>query len=130
QAEQRAAIPDKIEFHVAAATVQLEVPLAFAVRHVPAALDDRRIGAHEACADRARQAEGIAAVVVVVEKTTDAARLVAMLEPEMLVAPVLEARIDIGAEWLHGIACYGMPVTRVVIEQVIRREVVAAAEPP
>ena len=91
QAEQRAAVADQVEFDVASAPVQLELAFAFAIGRVLAALDDRQVGIEEAVADRAQVSE-IAleiAVQVVEEQPADAARLVAVLEEEVLVAPAL-----------------------------------------
>src|SRR5438034_440286 len=47
QAEQRAAIPDQVEFHVAAATIRLEVALALTVRHIFAPDENRFVGGEE-----------------------------------------------------------------------------------
>ena len=65
------------------------------------ALDDRHVGGEEALADAAHEREaGVEAELgqVVEEDAADAARLVAVLEEEVLVAPALEARVLLGAE--------------------------------
>ena len=67
---------------------------------------------------------------VVEENAADAARLVAMPEKEIVVAPALEARVVIGAERRKRIATAAVKVHRVLLEAVVRRQVHAAAEPP
>src|SRR5690606_6012829 len=91
QAEMGPAVPDQVELDVAAAAVELELALALAVGRVPAALDDRQPGVEEAVAHRAGVGEVAFEVVgqVVVEQAADAARLAAVLQHEVLVAPGL-----------------------------------------
>jgi hypothetical protein len=132
QAEQRAAVVHEVELDVAAAPVGLEVALALAVRGVAAAPDDRQVRRQEGVADRAHQREArveAALGEVVEEDAADAARLVAVLEEEVLVAPALEARIQVGAERRERVAVDGVEVARVLLEAVVRRQVHAAAEP-
>src|SRR5262245_40375246 len=57
ETEERAAVPDQIELHVAAAAVELEIALALAVRHVFAAPQDRQVGGQEMIADAPQQRE-------------------------------------------------------------------------
>src|SRR5207249_9307225 len=57
QAEQRAAIIDEIELHIAAAAIGLEVSLALAVRKTFPALDDWNIGRKKMVADAASELE-------------------------------------------------------------------------
>src|SRR5690606_2483456 len=97
QAEQRAAVVDQVELDVAPAAPGLEVALALAVRFVAVAFDDRRIRVEEGIPDRARERERpleARLVQVVEEDAADAARLVAVLQEEVVVAPLLEARVD------------------------------------
>src|SRR5690554_7794438 len=61
---------------------------------------------------------------------SDAARLVAVLEKEVAVAPFLEARVDVGAERRAGVAGHAVPVHAVLLVGVVGRQVEAAAEPP
>src|SRR5258706_103970 len=104
QAEQRAAIIDEIELHVAAAAIGLEVSLALAVRNTFAALDDGNIGGNKMVADAASKLEArveTALVQIVEENPADAAWLAAVLEIEVLVAPAFETGIVVGAESLE-----------------------------
>src|SRR3954465_9752594 len=93
---------------------------------LPSLFDDRRIGGQEMVADRLHQIERAILGEIVEEDAADAARLVAVLEVKILVAPLLEARI---------VAADGFPARRVemagvILEAVVGREVHAAAEPP
>ena len=133
QAEQRAAVVDQIEFDVAAAAIQLEFALALAVGMSLAALDDRQIGIEKPVADRLRQREAAleaAGIEIVEEQPADAARLVAVLEEEVLVAPALVARIDVVRRTARTVARDAVPMPRVLLERIKRRQVEAAAEPP
>src|SRR5262249_1342682 len=94
QAEQRPAIIDEIEFDVATAAVRLEIPLALSVGEAHAALRHGQVGREEMIADALRQPEAAleAPVAEVVEEyAADAARLAAVLEVEVVVAPALES---------------------------------------
>ena len=84
-------------------------------------------------ADRSGQLEGeveIALGEVVEEDAADAARLVAMLQVKVAVAPGLEARIVAGPERLERLPAARVEVARILLEAVVGREVHAAAEPP
>ena len=52
-----------------------------------------------------------------------------MLDVEILVAPALEAGIDLGAEGRAGLGGRAVPVARVLLEAVIGGEIESAAEP-
>src|SRR5882672_163938 len=133
QPEQRAAIIDEIEFDVTSAAVRLKIALAIAVWKIPAALQQRQICGQQVIADAAHQSEASieAAVVQVVEEDpADAARLAAMLEIEVLVAPALEAGIEIRSEGFERAPALRVEVARVLLEAVVGGEVHAAAEPP
>src|SRR5512146_37523 len=67
---------------------------------------------------------------IVEEDSADAARLAAVLEEEVLVAPLLEASVMLCAERLERALAGGVETARVRFEAVIGREVHAAAEPP
>ncbi len=69
-------------------------------------------------------------VEIVEEQAAHAAGFVAVLEEEILVAPLLEAGIDIVAKVLAGVPRRVMPVQHVFLERIIRGQVEAAAEPP
>jgi hypothetical protein len=65
-------------------------------------------------------------VEIVEENPADAARLVAMAEEEVFVAPLLEPRIDLRAEGLADLAGGAVEVDRVLLEAIIGGEVEAA----
>ena len=69
-------------------------------------------------------------VQIVEEQPADAARLVAMLEEEIAVAPLLVARVHVVAERRARLLRGAMPVQDVFVERIERREIEAAAEPP
>src|SRR3546814_12414279 len=89
--EQRAAVQQQVELDVAAGPVELELALAFAVRRVAAALDDRHVRVEETVADRAQVVEVAfeIRVQVVEEQPAHATRFVAVLQEEIFVAPAL-----------------------------------------
>src|SRR6266705_3233731 len=133
QAEQRAAIINEIELHIAAAAIGLEIPLALAVRKTFPALDNRKIGWKKMVADAASKLEArieTALVQIIEENPADAARLAAVLEIEVLVTPAFETRIVLGAGGLERLSARGVKVARVLLEPVIGGHVHAAAEPP
>src|SRR6185369_1000558 len=132
QAEVRAAVPHQVEFDVAAAPVQLEIALTVTVRQVLAALQDRHVGIQETIGDRSHHREAVHEAAfgeVVEEDATDAALLAAVLQAEILVAPGLEARVLVAAEWVERGLADAMEMNRVLLEAVIGRQVHAAAEP-
>src|SRR5690606_1889315 len=83
-------VEHQVELHVAPAPVQLELALALAVRGVLSPLDDRQVGVQETVADRAHVAELALEIPgqVVEEQPADAPGLAAVLEEEVLVAPL------------------------------------------
>src|SRR5690606_7434603 len=104
QPEQRAAIVDEVELDVTTAAPRLEITLALGPRLVAMAHDDRRIRFEEGVAHRSCQRETgheAAFVEVIEEDAADAARLVAVLQEEVIVAPALEARVPVGTERLE-----------------------------
>src|SRR5262249_52310078 len=123
----------EIELDVAAAPVELKAALALAPRSALAALHDRQIPAQIVVAHAAHQCERLfepALGVVVEEQPADAPCLAAVREEEVLVAGLLEARVEVGPEGLAGVARLAVPVHAVLVERVVRREVEAPAEPP
>ena len=96
------------------------------------AAHQRRVDRDEGLADRAGEGEvglEVAAVVIVVEDAADAARLVAVLQEEILVAPFLEAGIVGGVGGVAGRLERAVEVTCVGLDREDRRQVGAAAEP-
>ena len=71
-------------------------------------------------ADRLHQLEGGILGEIVEEDAADAARLAAVSQVEVLVAPALEPGIALGAEWRQGIPAGSMKVLRVLLEAVVR----------
>src|SRR2546421_2249316 len=69
-------------------------------------------------------------VQIIEENPSDAARLAAVLEIEVLIAPALEAGIALGAESLERLPARGVKVARVLLEPVVGGHVHASAEPP
>src|SRR5438067_4470025 len=133
QAEQRAAIPDQIEFHVAAAAIRLEVALPLAIGRVLAPNENRLVRREEMIADRLREPQATieTAVRQVIEKNAaDAARLAAMLQEKVIVAPALVLGIQLAPERRERVAARVMKMHGVFREAVIRRQIHAAAEPP
>src|SRR5690606_32321806 len=91
QAEQRAAVPHEVELDIAATAIGLEVALALAIGRVAAALQDGQVGLDEGVAHRADHREAALEAEfgeVIEEDAADAARLIAVLEEEVLVAPL------------------------------------------
>src|SRR6185295_8941732 len=98
QAEQRAAVVQQVEFDVAAAADQLMLALLRGPRPVHALAHDARIGGEHRAPDGLGEGEvlfPVAAVDIVVEDAAGAARLVAVWQEEILVAPFLELHIRI-----------------------------------
>ena len=115
-----------------AAPVSLEVALALAVSLVAAALDDRHISGQESVAGAADQLEAAVETLfreVVEEDTADAARLVAVLQEEVLVTPALEARVQPARQRRQRVAAAAVEMRRVGLDAVVRRQVHAATEP-
>src|SRR5579864_4301900 len=133
QAEEGAAVVEEVELDVTAAAIELELALAVAEGGVAAALDDRQVRGQVGVADPAEEVEAAREAPlrqVVEEEAPDAAGLPAVAQIEIVVAPALEARVDLGAEGLAGLPRLLVPGAGVLDEGVIGREVEAAAEPP
>src|SRR5690606_36117209 len=133
QAEQGAAVEHQVEFHVATTTEGLELALALAEGGQLAALHDGQVGLQIGITDGAHEGEAgveVPFVEVVEEQPADAARLTAVLEVEIAVAPGLELRIDLGTERRAGVTGHLMPVHAVFLVAVVGRQVEAATEPP
>src|SRR6185436_17334936 len=133
QAERSAAVVDEIEFDITPATVQLEVALALAERRRAPARDDRQICRQKMIADAALIGEAALEaplVQIVEEQAADAARLVAVLEKEIPVAPLLVARVHVVAERRARLLGRAVPVQDVFVERIVRGEIESAAEPP
>src|SRR6185437_10578475 len=132
EAEERAAVIDEIELDIAAAADELKTPLLLGPALAHVAAHQRRIDAEKRLADIAGEGEiarPIAAVEIVEENSAHAARLVAVLQKEIFVAPGFEARV-IGGIVL--VACgfeRRMELLRIRRDRIDRRQVGAAAEP-
>src|SRR4051795_924215 len=133
QAEQGSTVPHQIELDVAPAAVELKVALPLAVGRVLPVPQDRQVGRQEAVADTALESEAAVEspfLEVVEEDAADPPGLAAMAEEEVLVAPLLVARVDLRTEGLAGGAGGAMEVDGVLLEAVVGGEIEAAAEPP
>ena len=134
QAEQRAAVVHQVELDVAAAAVGLEVALALAVGRVLAPLAGsarRRRGNGRRRSASARSSGRNPRSLRSSKKMPPMPRgSLRCLRKKVLVAPVLEARVHVGAERRERVAAGAVEVARVLLEAVVRREVHAAAEPP
>src|SRR5205807_1024446 len=133
QAEQRAAVVHQVEFDVAAAPVGLEVLFCFAVWHLSTAFEDRPISVQKVISYGAGERKGkieVAIGEVIEEDAADAARLAAVAQLKIFVAPALETRVAVGAEGRQRVAAGGMEMAGIVFEAIAGREVHAAAEPP
>src|SRR5690606_11775968 len=118
---------------VAAAPIRLPVALALAIRHGKPAFEYGRIGVEKAVAHALLQAEAagkVGRVQIIEENATDAARLTPVLEIKVFIAPLLVARVMVGAERRERVAANAVEMRSVLLEPVVRREVHAAAEPP
>ena len=128
EAEDRAAVVDQVELHVAAAAILLPGSLPLAVRQILPPPEDRQVRRQEAVAGIADEGED--AVEIVEEDAADAAGLLAMRQVEILVAPLLELRmIDRGRMPGADVLPDAMEVDHVLAERIVRRQVRAAAEP-
>src|ERR1017187_9709041 len=97
QAEKRAAVPDQVEFGVAAAAAELEMPFAFPVRRGLASCHYGQIGRQESVADASGHGETALEaqfVEIIEEQAADAAGLAAVPEVEVFVARRLETGIQ------------------------------------
>src|SRR3546814_3535801 len=65
----------------------------------------------------------------VVENAADASCLAAVVNEEVLVAPLLEARVEVGGVAVAGVLQGGVEVRRVLLDRIHRIEIGAAAEP-
>src|ERR1700724_4651508 len=106
QAQEGAAVVEEVELDVTAAAIELELALAIAERRAAAALDDRQVRGQVGVAHPADELEAAREAPlrqVVEEEAADAAGLSTVPEVEVVVAPALEARVDLGAERLEGL---------------------------
>src|SRR6266852_443325 len=136
EAEQRAAVVEQVELDITAASDELVTALLRRPRleHVPA--DQHRVDGEEGFADIVGEGEvalpaaAVAAAVEIVEEdAADAARLVAVLEEEILIAPFLEALVVVGIVRIARGLERGMKITRIGFVREHRGEIGAAAEP-
>jgi|SRR5262252_3105779 len=83
------------EFDVSPAPVQLKCALASAVTEIASSVDNREIGRQESLAHVPHESEKLLHITlqVIEEDAAHPARLVAMVDDEILVAPLFEARV-------------------------------------
>src|SRR5205807_4566788 len=92
QPEQGAAVIEQVELDVAAAAHQLLLALRLRPARCPIAADELRVDAQEGSAHVLREGKirvPIAAIVPIVKNAADAARLVAVLQKKIFIAPAL-----------------------------------------
>src|SRR5262249_47860170 len=133
QAEHGAAIVEQVELDVATPAELLKRAVPVRVRLPAAAFHDRAIRRQEAIpavADK-REGRGVVAFEIFEKGPADAARLAAMVQKEILIAPLLETLIvgNRGVASAHRLPG-AVEVDDVIAPRVIRRQVGAAAEPP
>src|SRR5690606_39298867 len=124
---------DQVELDVAAAPVELEAALFVGRVAVVIAFDDRDIGAQEGFTDRTCERECAVEIglgEVVEEDPAHAARLAAVLEEKIIVAPALEAGMPLWPEGSQRVAARLVEMDDIPLERIEGREVHAAAEPP
>src|SRR5688572_11144977 len=113
KAKEGAAVVQQVELDIAAAADQLPAALLVGPVAAHVAAHDLGIGAKERLADRAGEAEilvPVPAVEIVVEDAAKATWLLAVRQVEILVAPLLEARIVAGVEAVAGALERGVEV--------------------
>src|SRR5690606_2964249 len=133
QAEQGAPVVDQVEFHVATAAVELEVPLPLPPGQSLATGDDGPVGGHVAVPHGAQEGEALLEAQLaelIEEEPPHAPGLGAVPEVEILVAPALEAGVEAGAERVAGGLRRPVPVLAVLGKGVEGGEVITAAKPP
>src|SRR5690606_20573050 len=133
QAEKCPPVIDEVELHIAATTVELEIPLALTVGRIFMAIDDGQVGIQIAVSDRARQAKAISkpgGVVIIVKKPAHASRFVAVFDKEIFIAPLFKVGINVFSKWGAGRTRRAVPVLAVLFVAIIRRQVIATAKPP
>src|SRR6185312_4272803 len=129
--ERGAAIVDEVELDVAPAAQELELPLALAPGVAAPSPHDRQIGLEERVTRVAHEGEvarGIA-LQLIEEDAAHAARLAAVREVEVFVAPLFVARVVRGVVAIADRLPRAMEVLDVFAHRVVGREIGAAAEP-
>src|SRR5579885_1078651 len=132
QAEAGAAVIKQVEFDIAAAADQLMAALLFAPRQSHARPNDCRVDADKRLSDRLHKTEvalPIAAVEIINKEAAGAARLVAVFEKKIPVAPRLEALVAIRLVLLASRAQGGVKRGFRVAVGIDRGQIGAAAKP-
>src|SRR5690606_34016575 len=94
---------------------------------------DRLIGGHIAVAHRPHECKALlkaTGIVVVKEQPADSAGFVAVFEKKVVIAPLFEPWINLLAKRCAGLPGGLVPMAAIVFIAVIRRQVIAPAEPP
>src|SRR5688572_4371807 len=134
EAEDSAAVVEQVELDIAAAADQLAAALLVGPVAAHVAAHDLGIDRQERLADCAGEAEilvPVAGVEIVVEDAAEAARLLAVRQVEILVAPLLVARIVAGVGVVARALERGVEIGGILAVRLRehRRQVGAAAEP-
>ena len=67
---------------------------------------------------------------IIKEDTANTACLFAMFEIKVLIAPLLEAWMQLGAKWVQRVAASLVKMLRIFFEAIVGRQIHAATEPP
>ena len=131
KSENRSSIIEKIELHVAPAPIQLILTVTLLERLISMSLDDGQVGVEEGIADLVNEGEVSLTISleVIEENSADAARFAAVLQVKILVAPLLESRIEVGIVSIAGCFDRAMKMDGVFRMRIIRRKVHSAAKP-
>src|SRR5262249_304373 len=124
QTERSSTVVYQIEFDITPAPIQLELPLTLAPLLLPPARNYGQIGVEEMIADTALIGEAALEaprIQVAEEQAADARGLVAMLEEEIPVAPLLVLLVDVGAERCARLLGRAMPVQDVFGKRIVGR---------
>src|SRR5690606_21761340 len=101
ESEKGAPVEDEVELDVASASIELEIPFAFAPGCRFAAGNDRTVSGEKPVSDGADKLETAVEsprIEIVEKETADSARFFSVLQVEILVALFFVARINIRSE--------------------------------
>mmetsp|Transcript_1261 Transcript_1261/g.3862 ORF Transcript_1261/g.3862 Transcript_1261/m.3862 type:complete len:325 (+) Transcript_1261:225-1199(+) len=133
EAKDGAAIVDEVELDVPAAPHELPLLLLLREGVILVLGHQRKVGGHhrvEALLREGKDGLRVAVVLVVEEDAAEAARLAAVLDREVLVGPLLEARIVLWVVLVADVLVRLVEVRDVLFKEVRWCDVGAAAKPP
>src|SRR5262249_20806539 len=131
ESKDRPTIVEKIEFDVAASTIQLILTLAFTVRLIHSSSCDWKVCVQKSVPHIVNEGEVLftLSLQVIEENAPDAAHLAAMLECEIFIAPLLESWIELGVVAIASLLDGSMKVPSVFVDRVIGSEIHSTAKP-